>query len=813
MGAALCEQRSCGGQGDSLGDRMLQVPRGCLYLGGNRAGGDVEPLLLERHRLTTHGVIVGMTGSGKTGLGVVLLEELLLGDVPVLVLDPKGDMGNLMLQFPELRPDDFRPWIDEGAASREGKTPDQRATEVAARWKEGLESWNVRPARIRALANSSDITLYTPGSKAGVSLDVLGSPGADPSVDLELARDEIEAFVTSLLKLAGVDADPMSSPEHVLLSTLLERAHSEGRALDVASLVLQVQSPPLKRVGVFELDQFFPPKSRTKLAMKLNTLLASPSFAAWLDGQPLDVGALLYTPEGKPRAAIVYLHHLSEEERQFVVTLVLSKVVTWMRQQKGTSDLRALVYMDEVFGYCPPTAMPPSKKPILTILKQARAFGVGMVLATQNPADLDYKALSNAGTWLVGRLQTERDKERILEGLRGAGAEDANLAETIGNLEKRQYVLRTGSSAPTLFSTRWAMSYLRGPLTRAEVEELTRATRTAKEADASPAVDAPADSGAAGTPQPEVGQNETPAMPQVADGISVLFPEPSATWLPQLGANPTSRRFSPAVALRIRLTFDERKAELQHTEEYEAVLFPLDGGFDPSRLHVIDHDPTDFSREAPEGAVYRIPGADLDKRSFFKGVQGRAKAHLHTNAVVEIGHAPALKLYSRVGEAPEQFGARCRALADDRADADAAKLRGRFAKRIEKARDQLTAAQRRLAELQVDVDSRKQHELVAGAGQLLSMFIGGRANARGLAGAASRRATVRRTQQRAKSAAEKVAQKTDQLDELEDDLATELEAIEQKWSAAASEVEAFRVGLEKSDIEIAELALVWLPVD
>ena len=439
-----------------------------------------EPLAVESEDLTTHGVVVGMTGSGKTGLGIVLLEEALLAGVPALILDPKGDMGNLLLTFPDLAAADFRPWVSEDDARAAGISVDELAARTAADWKAGLESQGIGPDRIRALRDAAEATIYTPGSEAGVPLNVVGSLQAPPlswETEAETLRDEIEGTVMSLLGLVGIDADPLASREFVLLANLLEHAWRAGRDLDLATLIGEVQSPPLRKLGVFDVDTFFPPKERTALALRLNSLLASPAFAAWGKGVPLDIGALLRTPAGKPRAAIVYLAHLSEEERQFAVTLVLSKLVTWMRAQPGTSDLRALVYMDEVFGFVPPTAAPPAKKPILTIFKQARAFGVGMVLATQNPVDLDYKAMSNAGTWLVGRLQTDNDKARVLDGLKSAagGADLAALDAAIGGLGKREFMLVSAkSSRPVVFATRWAMSYLRGPLTRDQVALLMR---------------------------------------------------------------------------------------------------------------------------------------------------------------------------------------------------------------------------------------------------------------------------------------------------------------------------------------------------
>ena len=418
-----------------------------------------------------------MTGSGKTGLGIIFLEEALRSGIPALILDPKGDMTNLLLTFPGLTPEEFRPWVDELAARRDGKTPEQAAADAAATWAKGLEASGLSPADISALRAAAEFTVYTPGSTSGVSLDILGSLAApEAGADPEAYRDQIEALVTGILHLAGIDADPLASREHILLANLVEDAWENGSDLTFEALVGLVHRPPLRKLGVFDLDTFFPEKDRLALAMRLNNLLASPSFEAWRTGPPLDLPSMLWTAEGKPRAAVVYLAHLSDDERQFAVGLILSGLVTWMRSQPGSSDLRALVYMDEVFGFVPPSAMPPAKKPILTLLKQARAFGVGMLLSTQNPMDLDYKAMSNAGTWCIGLLQTERDKARILEALASAaGGRDLGQLDTlISGLGKRQFLLHnTREKQPVLFGTRFAMSYMRGPLTLQEIAGLT----------------------------------------------------------------------------------------------------------------------------------------------------------------------------------------------------------------------------------------------------------------------------------------------------------------------------------------------------
>ena len=380
-------------------------------------------LLYDSRDLLTHALCVGMTGSGKTGLCIGLIEEAAIDGVPALVIDPKGDLGNLMLTFPDLAPAEFLPWVEEGAAERQGISREQLAEREAKKWRDGLASWGEGPERIRRLREAAEVTIYTPGSTAGRPLAVLSSLAAPPAAlreDAELLRERVTTTAAGLLGLLGIDADPVRSREHILLSTLLERAWSAGLALDLPTLVQQVQRPPVAKIGVLELDSFYPEKERFGLAMALNNLLASPGFAAWLQGEPLDIDRMLYTAEGKPRVAICSIGHLSERERMFFVTLLLDQTLAWVRTRPGTSSLRAILYMDEVFGYLPPVAEPPSKRPLLTLLKQARAFGLGVVLATQNPVDLDYKGLTNIGTWFLGRLQAERDKERLLDGLEGA---------------------------------------------------------------------------------------------------------------------------------------------------------------------------------------------------------------------------------------------------------------------------------------------------------------------------------------------------------------------------------------------------------
>ena len=423
-----------------------------------------------------------MTGSGKTGLCIGLLEEALIDGIPAILIDPKGDLANLCLTFPDLRPEDFPPWVNEDDARRKGLDVAAYAAQQAELWRKGLAAWGQDGARIRRLRDAADVVIYTPGSTAGLPVSIVKSFAAPPAAvreDAEIFRERIGTTATSLLGLLGIEADPLQSREHILLARLLETAWREGRDLDLPGLIQQIQTPPVTKVGALDLDAFFPPKDRFALAMRLNNLLAAPGFDAWLEGEPLDVGALLHTAEGKPRVAIFSIAHLSDAERMFFVSLLLNETLGWMRAQSGTTSLRAIVYMDEIFGYFPPVANPPSKLPLLTLLKQARAFGVGVVLATQNPVDLDYKGLANTGTWFIGRLQTERDKARVLDGLEGVAAgsdqrfDRAAMEELLGGLGNRVFLLNNvHEDGPEVFETRWAMSYLRGPLTRTQIKQL-----------------------------------------------------------------------------------------------------------------------------------------------------------------------------------------------------------------------------------------------------------------------------------------------------------------------------------------------------
>jgi hypothetical protein len=775
-------------------------------------GGDIDPASGDRTGdtteyapgdLTTHGVIVGMTGSGKTGLGIIYLEEALRAGIPALILDPKGDMTNLLLTFPDLAPADFAPWVDPAEAERSGITVEALAEKTATLWKEGLKSWDLGGTDIADLRASAGFTIYTPGSTAGVPMNVLGSlaaPGVDWDEEAETARDEIEGLVSGMLALVGVAADPLSGREHILVSNIVEQAWRDGDDLTIEDLIARVHRPPMRKLGVFEIDTFFPEKDRLALAMHLNTLVASPSFAEWRAGPPLDPARLLWSEDGKPQASIIYLAHLSDDERQFVVTTVLGRLVTWMRSQPGSSDLRAIVYMDEVVGFVPPTAMPPAKKPILTLMKQARAFGIGMLLSTQNPVDLDYKAMSNAGTWLIGRLQTERDKARILEALQTASgdADVATLDRIITGLGKRQFLLHTTKgSKPTVFTTRWAMSYLRGPLTRDEVTRLVGDDD--RRSDSPPSASR------------QESSDSTPMAPQVASGVPAKHLDPAATWARDVGAHPGANRFAPALAVRVHLTFDDTKAAVDHDEEWEGVYFPLAAPFDPEAVTAVDHDDRDFIDDPPSGAEYLVGDAPISDSKYFTAAKAAIQAQLLRDRSVEVFRNAALKLFGRVGESRDEFALRCAAVAEEKVDAEVAKMRDRYASRIDRARDEIEAVYRKVEDARLDVETRKQEEVMSGAGTVIGVLLGQRRTT-SLSTAASKRSMTRKAEQRLTSAEAKASKEVADVDELEADLDAEFAEITERWRKVVEDIETLEIGLEKTDIVVDSPVLVWIPV-
>jgi Helicase HerA, central domain len=827
----------------SQGDRVRSEDYeklGAFYLGRpvDPATGEdrAEPLLYDAKDLTTHAVIVGMTGSGKTGLGIGLIEEALIDGIPVLAIDPKGDLGNLLLTFPKLQGSDFRPWIDEGAAMRAGETPDAHAESQARAWREGLADWGQSPERIERLAQAAERVLYTPGSTAGVPLSILRALDAPPPAlleDGEALRERVLSSVSGLLGLVGIEADPIQSREHILLSNLVERAWREGRNLDLAALIHQIQKPPIERVGVFELETFFPAAARGELAMRINSLLASPGFAAWLEGEPLDVARMLRATDGRPRLSIVSIAHLGDAERMFVVTLLLGQLVAWMRTQSGSQSLRALLYMDEVFGFFPPTANPPSKLPMLTLLKQARAFGLGCVLSTQNPVDLDYKGLSNCGSWFLGRLQTERDKARVLDGLEGVagggreGFDRATLERTLSRLDKRVFLLNNvHEDAPILMRTRWTLSYLAGPLSRAQIKALAQPPTTAQAGPTPGPIAAPgaaitgqgaATAAAAGAAAPKAAATSGPSG---SAALRPLIPaEANERFLPLTRAATAPENVVYHAALLGVASVHHANAQAGVDEWGKCILWaPLAGGQDGSPwegAQRLKSAPALALQPGDDRARYAPLPTEAERRTSWAQWSKQLATAVHRDHPLVLLRSKSPKLVSKPGEEEGAFRGRIADLVREERDRSLEKLRQKYSPKLASLKDRLDRAGERVdRESDQYKDKRNQAALSLGASVIGALFGRKLASATNVGRATSTiRGASRAAQERADigRAEERVEAVQEQLASLEAELARELAAVEDAASAHRAELESLRIAATKSDLAIEGVMLVWAP--
>ncbi|MBM3462220.1 MAG: ATP-binding protein [Armatimonadetes bacterium] len=752
---------------------------GLFYLG--RAVDDGQPVLYDSSDLVTHGVCIGMTGSGKTGLCVGLIEEALIDSIPVIAVDPKGDLGNLLLNFPQLRPEDFAPWT-------------QQPAETAQRWRDGLAAWGQDGARIQRLRDAAEFRLYTPGSRSGRPVSIMrpfDAPSADE--DEESRRERIHASVSALLGLLGIEADPLQSREHILLSTIVQNAWQAGRSLDLGGIISEIQKPPVTRVGVMDVDTFFPPKERSELAMRLNNLLASPSFAAWSEGEPLDIDRILYTESGRPRAAIFSIAHLGDAERMFFVSLLLSNVVGWMRRQSGSASLRALLFMDEIAGYFPPVANPPSKPPLLTLLKQARAFGLGVLLATQNPVDLDYKGLSNTGTWFIGRLQTERDKQRVMEGLEGASAgrafDRAKMESVLAGLGSRKFLLHNvHEDEDVVFETRWTLSYLAGPLTRAQLKQLGGFAPT--------------------VPAPSTLPAPAASRPVVDSAIPQYF----------LAARGLARRviYRPMLFGEADVQFVDAKRGVDSSHDIRAAVDVVDGplAVEWERAQALQTAACDLESEPLDGAGFApLPSAAANVKKYAAWSRDFA-GWIYATQQLELFTSPSLKQTSRPGEDERAFRIRLLQVAREQRDAEKEKLRRAYASKLTTAEDGVRRAEHAVQREEAQSrDSMLSTALQIG-GSLLGSFMGRRTSmvsagvsaARGVGRSATQASDVRRAEQNLQVASAR-------RDDLQFQFQADLAAVEARVDPSTEVFETTAVKPKKANISVRLLALAWAPHD
>ncbi|WP_367870749.1 ATP-binding protein [Luteolibacter sp. Populi] len=789
---------------------------GTFYLGREydpeTKSADGGLILYDSKDLVTHGVVLGMTGSGKTGLCLALLEEAAMDNIPAIVIDPKGDISNLLLAFPNLSATDFRPWINEDDATKKGVSPDDFAASTAELWKKGLADWGQGPERIAQLKEKVDINIFTPGSKAGIPVSILSSlaaPAFEVMDDAELLGERIESTVSSLLSLVGVDADPIQSPQAILLSNIFQHEWQGERDITLETLIRHIQKPGFDKVGVIDLESFLPQKDRQALALKFNNLLASPGFATWLEGPPLDIAKMLHAPDGKPRISIFSIAHLGDAERMFFVSLLLNQTLGWMRAQSGTTSLRALLYMDEIYGYLPPTANPPSKRPMMTLLKQGRAFGLGCLLATQNPVDLDYKALSNIGTWFLGRLQTERDKLRVLDGLEGAaGSQNAKfdrgeMEKLLSGLGNRVFLMNNvHEDHPVLFHVRWVMSYLTGPLTRTSIKALMDPKRAAF---------------GNGKAQAKTVDMNPMAMPGVAPAESSA--KPSAR--PLVGSG-IVEKFAPPAGDAAEVTYKPHLLRVA-TVHFNSAKTGADGSVKVRKVNAIlpeaidwDHDlppplkPEELGAEPADGAGFgSLPGFAMNAANY-KQVEKDFAEWLYRNQRADVFSCVPLKAYSQLGESEGEFRARLVQQAREARDAALAKIRAATNKKLDTLQGRLQTAQAGLDRQEAE---SKGAMMQAGA-SILGGLLGGLFGRKGGGGSLITKGTSAYKQhQDVNAAEEKVGTVQADIAAIEKDLQAEIETISRSYDPASLQLDTETLKPTKTNISVDSIALLWLPYD
>ena len=794
-----------------MSDSLLYEKMDLFYLGREvdteTGATSILPFLYKNKHLTTHAAILGMTGSGKTGLGVCLLEEAAMDRLPAIVIDPKGDMGNLLLSFPDLQPDDFLPWIDDTKAEQQEISREDLAQRTAETWEKGIGSWDQDKERIRKMRSGAEFTVYTPGSESGrpVSvLDSLDAPEQEVLADNDTAASLVNATVSSVLGLIGMKADPLKSREHILLSSIVLHHWSEGTDLSIEELISSVVNPPFDSVGVFPLESFFPQPKRMELALQLNNILASPAFSGWTKGEPLRVESLLYTSAGKPRISIFSIAHLSEPERMFFVTMLLGRLVNWMRRQEGSSGLRCILYMDEIFGYFPPLGNPPSKKPMLMLLKQARAFGVGVVLATQNPVDLDYKGLSNIGTWFIGRLQTRQDQDRVLHGIAdSAGSKKkSSMRELLANMRGRTFLMHSAHvDEPVLFETRWVMSYLKGPISLAEVAHLPGMELQEKEAQQNtPSQPAFSTSG-------NDLQNKTPLLPNSIDQSFVFLPLAIEDVI-----------FSPWLAGEAKVRFFNQSRGIDQLQDVR-VRIPLnpsvsaDFSWDNSTLNSVQIE--QLSQKPPSTGKFRALPAWFLKMKNLKSAEKKFSDYLYHTKELPLLRVLSLKLESVPGEEKGQFHQRVVDCLREKKEEAVGKLEERYRRKQKVLERRLEKAYDRIEKEKGDVKARGIDAALSFGLAVFGAVFGRKAlsvstaskSAQGMRSAGK----VMKEKEDVRRASEEAGRVEEEVSMLAQELQDKIAAVADKYDPDQYPLESFSITPRRTDIFDVKVSLQWEP--
>lgn len=832
---------------------------GKFYLGRfadseNRKG---EAYLFPAKNLTTHAVCVGMTGSGKTGLCIDLLEEAVLQDIPAIIVDPKGDMSNLLLHFPKLSPEEFLPWISQEEASAQGKSREELAAEKAESWKKGLADWGIDEDRFQRFGEKLNATVYTPGGRFGrpLSMNHLNQlPEKEQREDEELLSELVEGTIGSLFALTEVNQDKQSGA-YLYLTQWLHDQWSRGQGVDLQTVIMELMKPSLAAIGVLPVDTVFPEKERTSVATKLNAFLASSKYELWMKGDPLDISGLLQDKEGKARISILSIAHLDDNERQSFVTDLLYRTLAWMRLQPGTDSLRALLYMDEIAGFFPPVENPPSKMPLLMLLKQARAFGLGVVLATQNPVDLDYKGLSNMGTWMIGRLQTEQDKNRLLDGLDSANGAQAGMDrkqadQLLSTLPKRTFLIQcVHDQGPILLQTRWAMSYLAGPLTRDQLKKLTpeeaprsvgnsaetgETTSSGEERETAPSsegVALPAEEAAPERRPQEEPAAEAAPIPNASDSGSVLgqsfaqdlqnafstlsLPVPQRFLEPRSGAR--SSQYRPKAVAVCDILYEEKKYDILSKVRKNYMTDIRDDliAVDWSDADRADFDETELSSEAPEGIQGEELPKDVQTKTTWTKWQKNLEEAIYQNDVLELAYQPDAKLLQKPDEDEESFRSRIQEALAALKTKEADKLQKSMETKIQRAEEKIRKQGQRIQREEEQAQREKMNTVVDIGSTILDSLLGSKRFGKTTMNKMARTA---RTMNRSRGQNSDVEREQDslqayqeELDDLQRQLEEGLQDIDDRYEEMANNTQNVTIRPKKTNIHVQGMMLVWVP--
>lgn len=777
-----------------------------------------EPVFYNPADLTTHAVVTGMTGSGKTGLCIGLLEEAALKGLPAIIIDPKGDLTNLILHFPELKPADFEPWIDGDSARLKGKTVGQAAQEASESWRSSIEEWGLSKDALVTL-KQFNFTIYSPGSAAGIPVNILSSfeaPAIPWSGNEEALRERISSTVTAILGLVGMtNIDPLKSREHILLSNIIEDAWSKGQGLTLTDLILHVQKPTFDRLGAFPVDRFFPEKDRFELSMLLNNFLAAPSFQVWQQGQRLDIEELLYTKDGKPRHSIFYLSHLSDNERMFFVTLLFSSIESWMRKQRGTSGLRALVYFDEILGYLPPVNNPPSRNVMLRMIKQARAFGVGLLLATQNPVDLDYKALSNIGTWFIGRLQTERDKMRLMDGLETltGGMDSSTISDIISSLGKRVFLMNNvNRPGPRVFHARQVLNYLAGPLSREMLPALNELAGASRPTTAIGGQVSSMENQK--TTEAEGFLRTKPAAPSRTDEFFVpasltISRAVAATGLSMQVPAEYEAAYKPAFTAQVEIRFNSTKLGVSHSSR-ETVLLEEEtlGRPDWAECSSPWMDGSGLSRNPEQNVAFAtIPGW-LSDAKLLKLKADDFEDWVYRSIRITVLANEKLKVYGSPGETRDDFLVRCRRQAEKLMDEELDALEDKYRKKIDSLEDKIRKQEGEVALREQKVTQHTVDTMATAGSTLIGMLMGRK---RSLGSSITKTRMTTEAKSMLTREKKELEDMKDDLEDLEREFDEKQDELAKEVADASELITETPYMLKKSDIFMNYYGIAWLP--